>query len=202
VRNLTPQLLLPESGREDNAITTLSTPDRPDRGLAAPMHLCKGGPKAQVGTHCNSTHDPEGWGRDIGVGVSDPSQPTLRSPQPRMGERVSDRRRGRARAGVANITTPSTPRSSAWARRTQDKIDPYGSGGDMALTTLGSSQLRAHPPWSGERAAGWSKLTTGTPLAQTRNIAQGLCGGEGRLIKTARLRGSPALLRNFPPLSP
>jgi hypothetical protein len=51
VRDLTRQLLLPESGREDNAITTLS-PDSLDRGLAAPMHLCKGCHKAQAGTHC------------------------------------------------------------------------------------------------------------------------------------------------------
>ena len=199
MRNLTPQLLLPESGREDNAITTLSTPDRPDRGLAAPMHLCKGGPKAQVGTHCNPTRDPKGWGRDIGVGVSDPSQPTLRSPQPRTGETVCDRRRGRARAGVAKVTTPSTPRSSAWARRTQDKIDPYGSGGHSALTALGSSQLRAHPPWSDERETSRSKLTAGTPLTQTRNIAQGFVWGRGRPRQDGQAAGQPSPPEKFPP---
>jgi len=50
------------------------------------MHLCKGGPKAQVGTHCNPTHDPNGWGRDIGVGVNDPSHRRYESPNHAWGK--------------------------------------------------------------------------------------------------------------------
>jgi hypothetical protein len=198
VRNLTPQLLLPESGREDNAITTLSTPDRPDRGLAAPMHLCKGGPKAQVGTHCNPTHDPNGWGRDIGVGVSDPSQPTLRSPQPRMGERVSDRRRGRARAGVANITTPSTPRSSAWARRTQDKIDPYGSGGHMTLTTLGSPNFAHTPPGLGSEQPAGVNSQPGLHSPRPVTLLKGCVGGKAA-HQDGQAAGQPSLPEKISP---